>query len=146
MKLKKVWAVMIAAMVMASMSACGDKKESDKKESSEETTTAAATEEKEEETTETTKAPASSTDSVKVYYGWGSTSDEAKYTAEIFCPEGAEFEENTLEDYEEDGSVVTVTVFDEVNEYRAVSYMITNLPPHKALMHWLQSYLTAVQL
>ncbi len=121
MKLKKVWAVILAAMITASISACGDKKESDKKESSEETTTAATTEAKEEETTEADNEK--SAESVKVYYGWGDSEDEAKYTAEIFCPEGAEFSENTLKIYEEDGSVMTVEVDDEVNEYSATSSM-----------------------
>lgn len=122
MRLKKVWAVMIAAMVTASMSACGsDKASEDTESSAETTTTAATTEAKEEETT----APVndSSTESVKVFYGWGASSDEAKYTAEIFCPEGAEFDETTLENYKEDGSVMTAMVMDEVNEYKAVSAM-----------------------
>lgn len=121
MRLKKVWVVILAAMIMASLAACGDKKESDKKESSEETTTAATTEAKEEETTEPIND--NSAESVKVYYGWGSAEDEAKYTAEIFCPEGAKFSENTLKIYEEDGSVMTVEVDDEVNEYSATSSM-----------------------
>ncbi len=119
MRLKKVWAVILASMIMASLAACGDKKESDKKESSEETTTAATTEAKEEETTEPIND--NSAESVKVYYGWGGYDDEAKYTAEIFCPEGAKFSENTLKNYEEYGSVMTVEVDDEVNEYNAVS-------------------------
>ncbi len=127
MRLKKVWAVILAAMAMASMSGCGDDKESDVKDSvsstSETTTTTSqtTTDAKEEETT----APVndSSAESVKVFYGWGSSSDEAKYTAEIFCPEGAEFDEDTLEDYEEDGSVITAMIIDEVNEYKAVSAM-----------------------
>lgn len=114
MRLKKVWAVILATMIMASLAACGDKKES-----SEETTTAATTEAKEEETTEPIND--NSAESVKVYYGWGGYDDEAKYTAEIFCPEGAKFSENTLNNYKEEGSVMTVEVDDEVNEYNAVS-------------------------
>lgn len=123
MKSNRIWAIILAAMVMASMAACGDKKESDKNESSSEseTTAQAATEAKEQETA----APVndSSADSVKVYYGWGDSEDEEKYTAEIFCPEGAQFSENTLDNYEENGSVMTVEADDEVNEYSATSAM-----------------------
>ena len=109
MRLKKVWAVILAAMIMASLAACGDKKES-----SEGTTTAATTEAKE-------PINDNSAESVMAYYGWGGSEDEAKYTTEIFCPEGAKFSDNTLKNYEEDGSVMTVEVDDEVNEYNAVS-------------------------
>jgi len=130
MNFKKMFSALAAAAVMASMSACEDKNESEKKENSAESTAVdaetAATEEAASTPEAATDAPdenKNSAESVKVFYGWGATSDEAKYTAEIFCPEGAEFEENTLEEYEEDGSVMMVTVFDEVNEYTAVSYM-----------------------
>ncbi len=123
MKSKKIWAMLLAAATLTSMTACGKSKDTDSTEN--ETTaagqtTTAATEAATKDTP-TTEAPASSAESVKVYYGWGSSSDEAKYTAEIFCPEGAEFDESTLESYEENGSVMMVTVFDEVNEYRAAS-------------------------
>lgn len=127
MRLKKVWAVMLAAMAMASMSGCGDDKGADGKDSvssTGETTTTTSpttTDAKAEETT----APVqdSSAESVKVFYGWGASSDAVKYTAEIFCPEGAEFDESTLKEYEEDGSVMMALVLDEVNEYKAVSAM-----------------------
>ncbi len=122
MKMKKTLAFLLAAATVVSLSGCGGKQGTESTESeentttaSEETTTAAATE------ADTTEAAASSAESVKVYYGWGGYDDEAKYTAEIFCPEGAKFSENTLENYEEDGSVMTVEVDDEVNEYSATS-------------------------
>lgn len=114
MRLKKVLAIMLAAVVMASMSACSGTDESSNEDSTSDTTT----------TMTTTEAPdenKSSTESVMVYYGWGGSEDEAKYTAEIFCPEGAGFSENTLENYKEDGSVMTVEIDDEVNEYSATS-------------------------
>ena len=114
MRLKKILAVMLAAVVMASMSACSGTDESSNEDSTSDTTT----------TMTTTEAPdenKSSTESVMVYYGWGGSEDEAKYTAEIFCPEGAGFSENTLENYKEDGSVMTVEIDDEVNEYSATS-------------------------
>ena len=127
MKMKKTLAFLLAAATVASLSGCGSNQGTESTESketettaSEEPATAAATE---AETTEakTTEAAESSAESVKVYYGWGSSSDEAKYTAEIFCPEGAAFDETTLETYEEDGSVMGAIVLDEVNEYSAVS-------------------------
>ena len=120
MRLKKVLAIMLAAMVTASMSACGSDNAPENTDSiAETTTTAATTEAKEEETA----APVndSSAESVMVYYGWGGSEDEAKYTTEIFCPEGAKFSDNTLKNYEEDGSVMTAEIDDEVNEYSATS-------------------------
>lgn len=120
MRLKKVLAIMLAAMVTASMSACGSDNAPENTDSiAETTTTSATTEAKEEETA----APVndSSAESVMVYYGWGGSEDEAKYTTEIFCPEGAKFSDNTLKNYEEDGSVMTAEIDDEVNEYSATS-------------------------
>lgn len=75
-----------------------------------------------DETEEVVVEDKSDASSVKVYYGWGA-GDEEKYTSEIFCPEGAVFDERTLQIYEEDGSVMTVQVDDEVNEYMATSTM-----------------------
>ena len=111
MNFKKILSALAAVAVMASMSACGDKKESEKKENSSESSVESTTVDSEtatkEETATTTEAATDAPDenksgaeSVKVFYGWGASSDEAKYTAEIFCPEGAAFDETTLEDYE----------------------------------------------
>ena len=123
MRLKKVWAVMIAAMVTASMAACGNKNQNENSESTTKNTTTATEDTTAASGTETTEENKTNAESVKVFYGWGASSDEAKYTAEIFCPEGAKFSENTLKIYEEDGSVMTVEVDDEVNEYSATSSM-----------------------
>lgn len=123
MRLKKVWAVMIAAMVTASMAACGNKNQNEKSESTTENTTTATEDTTAASETEITEENKTNAESVKVYYGWGGSEDEAKYTTEIFCPEGAKFSENTLKIYEEDGSVMTVEVDDEVNEYSATSSM-----------------------
>ena len=114
MRLKKVLAIMLAAIVTASMSACGSDNAPENTGSTAETTTTAATTTASETTTtaaETTTVtdPAetdasdnnsnNSTESVKVYYGWGQ--DEDEYTAVIYCPEGAVFDEYTLESYAE---------------------------------------------
>ena len=138
---KKLLTVILTGVLVLSLAACGGK---DEKETgttgsesmatesventlatSENTTTAtstSSTESKEEETTEAVDEGKSDASGVKVYYGWG-TDDEEKYTSEIFCPEGAVFDEKTLQIYEEDGSVMTVQVDDEVNEYHASSKM-----------------------
>ncbi len=129
MRLKRILTAVLAVAVAASMSACGSEKTSEETNSAEGSTTTAASENTTTASAATEKAEASvsdnksNTDSVMVYYGWGSAEDEAKYTAEIFCPEGAKFSENTLKIYEEDGSVMTVEVDDEVNEYSATSSM-----------------------
>lgn len=129
MRTKKLMAFILAAAVAASMTACGSEKTSEETNSAEDSTTTAASENTTTSSAATEKAEASvsdnksNTDSVMVYYGWGSAENEAKYTAEIFCPEGAKFSENTLKIYEEDGSVMTVEVDDEVNEYSATSSM-----------------------
>ncbi len=135
MKMRKLIAAMLAAMVTVSMASCGKDKPAASTEdsaksttttpestttASETTTTAAVT------TTTATETEASDTEisntdaeSVKVYYGWGQ--DEDEYTAEIFCPEGAVFDEYTLELYAEDGLVMSAEVIDEANGYSAIS-------------------------
>lgn len=129
MKKRLLTLVLIGVMVF-SLAACGAKEDKETSTSGKEGTesveiatddSATATESKEEKTevVETDKSDASS---VKVYYGWGS-GDEEKYTSEIFCPEGAVFDEKTLQIYKEDGSVMTVQIDDEVNEYMATSAM-----------------------
>ena len=123
MNTKKVCAVILAALLTVSVTACGKDKKKDKSKSKAESSATSSS--KEESSKKDESSTSSDTkkeqESVKVYYGWGSSEDEEKYTTEIFCPEGAEFDETTLEDYEEDGSVITAMIIDEVNEYKAVS-------------------------
>lgn len=97
---KRLLTFVLAGVMVFSLAACGAK----------------------EEKTEVVETDKSDASSVKVYYGWGS-GDEEKYTSEIFCPEGAVFDEKTLQIYKEDGSVMTVQIDDEVNEYMATSVM-----------------------
>lgn len=130
MKMKKIWALVIAAMVTASMSACGSDNAPENTVSNSETTTTTATTTAAEATTSATTTEATEsnapdnnsnngTESVKVYYGWGQ--DEDEYTAEIFCPEGAIFDEYTLDSYAEYGLIMSAEVIDEANEYSAIS-------------------------
>lgn len=127
---KKLLTLILTGMMVCSLAACGGDKSSDGKDSAESTTgnyentttSATSDETKTEDTTTPVDEDKTDASGVLVYYGWGS-GDEEKYTAEIFCPEGAAFSENTLQNYEEYGSVMTVQVDDEVNEYSATSYM-----------------------
>ena len=135
---KRLLTFVLTGVMVFSLAACGAKEDKEASTSGKEGTesvesttdtsentisddSATSTESKEEKTevVETDKSDASS---VKVYYGWGS-GDEEKYTSEIFCPEGAVFDEKTLQIYKEDGSVMTVQIDDEVNEYMATSVM-----------------------
>lgn len=134
MRTRKILSVIIAAAIAASMSACGKNKEAESTTTTtestttapESTTTTSATTTTPATTTETEETEAadegsSSTDanSVMVYYGWGD--DEDEYTAEIFCPEGASFDEYTLESAAELGSIMMAEFVDEANEYSAVT-------------------------
>ena len=135
---KRLLTFVLTGVMVFSLAACGAKEDKEASTSGKEGTesvesttdtsenstsddSATSTESKEEKTevVETDKSDASS---VKVYYGWGS-GDEEKYTSEIFCPEGAVFDEKTVQIYKEDGSVMTVQIDDEVNEYMATSAM-----------------------
>ncbi len=133
MRSNKIFAAVLAAAVATLMTACSGADESSNEDSTSVATTSAVdqtisadngTTAATTTTAEDIDAPVadvSDADMVKVYYGWGGSEDEAKYTAEIFCPEGASFSENTLKNYAEDGSVMTVAVDDEVNGYSANS-------------------------
>ena len=129
---KRLLVIILTVMTVFSLTACGGDKPSEGTDTagsataaSQKTTTVDSATPAETKTEETAKAAGegkSDASSVMVYYGWGSD-DEEKYTSEIFCPEGAVFDEKTLQIYEEDGSVMTVMVDDEVNEYSATSSM-----------------------
>ena len=124
---KRLVALILAGLMVCSLTACGGDKTPETTDSAESTTAASestttAASETSAETTEAASEDKSEKSSVMVYYGWGSD-DEEKYTSEIFCPEGAVFSEKTLQINEEDGSVMTVEVDDEVNEYSATSSM-----------------------
>jgi len=117
--------LILAGMMVCSLTACGGDKASEGTEPAETTAVTsekAAASETAAEKTETVVEDKNEASSVMVYYGWGS-GDEEKYTSEIFCPKGAVFSEKTLQINEEDGSVMTVEVDDEVNEYSATSSM-----------------------
>ena len=122
---KRLLALILAGMMVCSLTACGGDKASEGTEPAETTAVTsekAAASETAAEKTETVVEDKNEASSVMVYYGWGS-GDEEKYTSEIFCPKGAVFSEKTLQINEEDGSVMTVEVDDEVNEYSATSSM-----------------------
>ena len=131
MKMRKILAVALAAIVTVSMSACGNGNTAETTTTASETTTTAATTTAATTTSATTteaetketEAPVSSgnsdAESVKVYYGWGQ--DEEEYTAVIYCPEGAEFSDYTLESYAEEGLLMSANLEDEANKYSVTS-------------------------
>jgi len=122
---KRLLALILAGMMVCSLTACGGDKASEGTEPADTTAVTSentAASETTAEKTETVVEDKNEASSVMVYYGWGS-GDEEKYTSEIFCPKGAVFSEKTLQINEEDGSVMTVEVDDEVNEYSATSSM-----------------------
>ena len=133
MKLKKIWAVVLAVMMTASMSACANNEEAESTTTSEITTTTTTTTTAAKTTTTvavtTTQATETDTpadgnissdaESIPVYYGWGQ--DEDEYTAYIYCPDGAVFDEYTLEAHAEHGTVMSAQVIDETNEYSSIS-------------------------
>ena len=88
---KRLVALILAGLMVCSLTACGGDKTPETTDSAEsttaasESTTTAATETS-AETPETASEDKSEKSSVMVYYGWGSD-DEEKYTSEIFCPE-----------------------------------------------------------
>lgn len=131
MKFKKLCAAVLAAIVTVSMSACGNDNTAETTTTASETTTTAAittaatttSATTTEAETKVTEAPVSGdnsdAESVKVYYGWGQ--DEEEYTAIIYCPEGAEFSDYTLESYAEEGLLMSANLEDEANEYSVTS-------------------------
>ena len=135
---KRLLTLVLTGVMVFSLAACGAKEDKEASTSGKEGTESvesttdtsensisndsATSIESKEEKTEVVETDKSDASSVKVYYGWGS-GDEEKYTSEIFCPEGAVFDEKTVQIYKEDGSVMTVQIDDEVNEYMATSAM-----------------------
>lgn len=122
---KRLLTLILAGVLACSLTACGGEKEPEAADVAE--TTVATSENTEtsatlSETQEIVDEDKSEKSSVMVYYGWTNDGEE-KYTSEIFLPEGAAFSEKTLQINEEDGSVMTVEVDDEINEYSATSRM-----------------------
>ena len=136
---KRLLTFILAGVMVFSLAACGGKEDKEASTSGKEGTESVestiatsenvttdnpttSTESKEEETKEVVEKDKSDVSSVMVYYGWTYDGEE-KYTSEIFCPEGAVFDDKTLQNYKKDGSVMTAKVDDEVNEYAATSRM-----------------------
>lgn len=135
MKFKKILTVILTIAALAAFSACGNDKPnkdtSDVKDPAKSVIESTDTEDKAQEAEkplnnetvpDKSKEPAADTsESINVYYGWGASGDEEEYTATLYCPEGAEFDEDELKRSLENGSVMTVHVSDEENGYYAAS-------------------------
>ncbi|MBE6902758.1 MAG: hypothetical protein E7478_09805 [Ruminococcaceae bacterium] len=129
---KGIWAAVLAAAVAVSATACsGDDTKKVENSTAESTSTSAekTTTSTEATTTSATTTKVAETDipvtdvndaeSVTVHYGWDM--DDTDYIAKVYCPEGAKFNDYTLDTQAADGWVLTADITDEVNEYSATS-------------------------
>lgn len=101
--MKKIVAFLLTAVMLLSLAACGGK----------------------ETPEESSKSPEVSTQSegeVKsVITQYGSNPDYEVYTATIYCPEGAYFDEDEYAEFQTDGYLNDFWVYDDVREYDACS-------------------------
>lgn len=102
--MKKFLAIILAFVMLLSLTACGNK----------------------ENPEESSKTPAESTGEVSkevksVITQYGSNPDYEVYTATIYCPEGAYFDEDEYAEFQTDGYINDFWVYDDVREYNAYS-------------------------
>ena len=99
--MKKIVVLLLTAVMLLSLTACGGK----------------------ETPEESSKIPEVSTPSegeVKfVITQYGSNPDYEVYTATIYCPEGAYFDEDQYAEFQADGYINDFRVYDDVREYDA---------------------------
>ncbi|MBQ9947533.1 MAG: hypothetical protein IJO91_04005, partial [Oscillospiraceae bacterium] len=129
MNSKRFSTMVLAAAMMFSLTACsGADANSNSSSTSEDTTAASQNTTTASTTSATTTKPAepdipdidvNGEDCVIVNYGWDI--DDTDCMARIYCPEGAEFDDYTLQVQANDGWVLTADISDEVNEYSATS-------------------------
>ncbi|MBQ8833593.1 MAG: hypothetical protein IJ001_01540 [Oscillospiraceae bacterium] len=116
--MKKIVALLLAVVMLLSLTACGggdDNTTPDNTDTTANTDTGttppSGTGDKEDEG----KAPTGG-DTIVLYYG---SNHYGGYEATFYCPEGAYIDEDDLEEYKADGSVMSFTVYDDVQEYQA---------------------------
>ena len=152
MRLKKLWAVVLATTLVFSMSACGNDKKNDNKDNQAGNTVTPTDKVETNENGKNDKNNGNSdnngddknngsndnngadkndgnsdkndskdnkAESVLIHYGWDT--DDEDYVAKIYCPKGAKFSEDTLENQKRDGWVLSANLDDEENEYVAMS-------------------------
>ena len=105
--MKKLIALLLALVMILSLAACGGK-----------------TPETTEPTTTPTTAPneeptADESEAEFVITQYGSNPDYEVYTATIYCPEGAYFDEDEYAEFQADGYLNDFWVYDDVREYTA---------------------------
>ena len=97
--MKKILAIILATLMLLSLAACGGKETPDES---------------------TTEVSTPSEDEVKsVITQYGSNPDYEVYTATIYCPEGAYFDEDEYAEFQTDGYINDFWVYDDVREYSA---------------------------
>ncbi len=122
--MKRIIAILMAAVMLLSLAACGGKDNTppdntDKPANTDTSTTAPTpgTGDKEDEG----KATAGGGDVKSVITQYGSNPDYEAYTATIYCPDGAYFDEDEYAEFQADGYINDFWVYDDVREYNAYS-------------------------
>lgn len=116
--MKRIIAILIAAVMLLSLTACGGSGDS-KPESSTTAEKPASSVAPEKPAGSTEDASGSDVKSVITQYG--SNPDYEAYTATIYCPDGAYFDEDEYAEFQADGYINDFWVYDDVREYNAYS-------------------------
>ena len=120
--MKKIISFLMTAAMLLSLTACGGGKDNtppdntDKPSTSTTTPTPGTTPSGTGGKEDGGKELAGDGDSIVLFYG---SNHYGGYEATFYCPEGAYIDEDDLEEYKADGSVMSFTVYDDVREYQA---------------------------
>lgn len=115
--MKKLLAILLAVAMLLTLAACGKKGNDPDAPAADAPAADAPAADAPENAAD---APAEEAKTIVMWYGSNYYPGEETY-ATFSLPEGAYFEEGDYEEYLEDGSVYTVTVYDDVREYMATS-------------------------
>ncbi len=117
--MKKFLAILLAVAMLLTLVACGKKDDKPAEEPDDDSAVGSA-ETPADAPEDDPQVPAEEAKTIVMWYGSNYYPGEETY-ATFSLPEGAYFEEGDYEEYLEDGSVYTVTVYDDVREYMATS-------------------------
>ncbi|MBE6949117.1 MAG: hypothetical protein E7456_04655 [Ruminococcaceae bacterium] len=113
--MKRILAIILTAIMLLTLVACGGKEAPEENSEPVESTT-------DENVTPEESEPAD--DEVKsVVTQYGSNPDYEAYTATIYCPEGAYFDEDEYAEYLTDGYLNDFWVYDDVRDYSTYSHV-----------------------